>query len=162
MTRTLVLNKFFLPIDVIDSRRAFVLAWQDKARVVEAYQDDPIQTTSKQYPRPSVIHVGATGQLRFVVPKPSRVAIFRRDGWKCKYCGEEYKDSRDLTVDHVFPRSLGGKWRWDNLVAACKPCNQEKDNNVLPDPPRGGVPIGVVTLLLRDNIPDAWKSYCFR
>jgi len=48
--------------------------------------------------------------------------IFARDGWKCWYCGER----GNLTMDHIYPKSKGGKGGWKNLIAACKPCNNKK------------------------------------
>ena len=52
----------------------------------------------------------------------SRNNVFKRDGFECQYCGSV----RDLTLDHVLPRSRGGRSSWKNLVTACKPCNAKK------------------------------------
>jgi 5-methylcytosine-specific restriction endonuclease McrA len=52
----------------------------------------------------------------------SRQNVFRRDGNKCIYCGSH----DDLTLDHVLPKSRGGKTNWDNLVTACRRCNSRK------------------------------------
>ncbi|QGQ97020.1 HNH endonuclease [Paenibacillus psychroresistens] len=51
-----------------------------------------------------------------------RLAIFKRDSYKCKYCGY----GEDLEADHVVPESRGGETSIDNLVTACKVCNQKK------------------------------------
>ena len=48
-----------------------------------------------------------------------------RDKFSCQYCGA-VKQSHDLTFDHVIPRSLGGRTNWNNVVAACRPCNFKK------------------------------------
>ncbi len=53
--------------------------------------------------------------------------LFRRDDHSCLYCGQKYARS-DLTRDHVLPTSRGGTDRWENVVAACKRCNWQKDN----------------------------------
>jgi len=53
--------------------------------------------------------------------------LFRRDDHRCLYCGEQYSRS-ELTRDHVLPMSRGGRDRWENVVAACKRCNWQKDN----------------------------------
>jgi 5-methylcytosine-specific restriction endonuclease McrA len=53
----------------------------------------------------------------------SRREVFARDGYTCQYCG---KHTRDLTLDHVIPRSMGGRDTWDNLVSACAQCNHRK------------------------------------
>ena len=52
-------------------------------------------------------------------PAFTRFNVFLRDRFTCQYCG----DGEDLTFDHLVPRSRGGLTRWDNVVAACAPCN---------------------------------------
>lgn len=52
-------------------------------------------------------------------------AIFRRDGYRCVYCGATF-DAGDLTVDHVEPRVKGGDHSEGNLVTCCRRCNAEK------------------------------------
>ena len=55
----------------------------------------------------------------------TRRNIHARDLFRCHYCGQRFT-TRDLTVDHIVPRSLGGRDTWDNLVSACVPCNSRK------------------------------------
>jgi 5-methylcytosine-specific restriction endonuclease McrA len=55
--------------------------------------------------------------------KLTKREIFRRDNYTCQYCGRQ---TAHLTIDHVEPRHRGGQHRWDNLVAACQPCNRQK------------------------------------
>jgi len=57
--------------------------------------------------------------------KFNRINIFRRDGGKCQYCGEQFT-RQDLTIDHVIPRSLGGKSIWENVACCCVDCNRKK------------------------------------
>ena len=54
-----------------------------------------------------------------------RERVFRRDGWRCMYCGEPF-DAAALTLDHVEPRMRGGDHSDGNLVTACQPCNALK------------------------------------
>jgi 5-methylcytosine-specific restriction endonuclease McrA len=63
------------------------------------------------------------------VPPLTNQALFRRDLNTCLYCGGEFLD-RDLTRDHVLPRSRGGSDEWDNVVAACRRCNHRKGNRL--------------------------------
>jgi 5-methylcytosine-specific restriction endonuclease McrA len=63
------------------------------------------------------------------VPPLTNQALFRRDRNLCLYCGGEYLD-RDLTRDHVMPRSRGGNDVWDNVVAACRRCNHRKGDRL--------------------------------
>ena len=63
--------------------------------------------------------------------------LFRRDDHRCLYCGDQFSRS-DLTRDHVQPMSRGGLDRWENVVAACKRCNWQKDNLT---PEEAGMPL---------------------
>jgi len=54
-----------------------------------------------------------------------RVEVFRRDNWRCVYCGEVF-DAADLTVEHVQPRMRQGDQSGGNLVTACQVCNARK------------------------------------
>ncbi len=60
--------------------------------------------------------------------KLTRFEVFNRDRFTCQYCGRE---TRELTLDHVMPRSRGGQHSWENLVSACIPCNHRKGERVL-------------------------------
>ena len=63
------------------------------------------------------------------VPPLTNQALFRRDRNLCLYCGDEHLD-RELTRDHVLPRSRGGSDQWDNVVAACRRCNHRKGDRL--------------------------------
>lgn len=63
------------------------------------------------------------------VPPLTNQALFRRDRNLCLYCGDEHPD-RELTRDHVVPRSRGGSDEWDNVVAACRRCNHRKGDRL--------------------------------
>ena len=60
----------------------------------------------------------------------TRKNLLRRDGYICQYCGIKNKP---MTLDHILPKQRGGKDTWDNLVAACVPCNSKKQNYRLKD-----------------------------
>lgn len=123
----LVLNQDMQPLNICRFRRALGLLFAQKAEVME-YDSVKIRTVSRIYEAPSVIRL-----LYFVMrPRPhiqlSRKNIFARDSCVCQYCG---KTSNELTVDHVIPKRLGGKSTWENLVAACKKCNNKKGDKTL-------------------------------
>jgi 5-methylcytosine-specific restriction endonuclease McrA len=59
-------------------------------------------------------------------PAFTRFNVFLRDRFSCQYCGSR----EDLTFDHVIPRSRGGRTTWENVVAACAPCNLKKGNKL--------------------------------
>lgn len=65
-----------------------------------------------------------------VRPPLTNQALFHRDNFQCLYCGN-YFDACALSRDHVLPTSRGGEDKWENVVAACKRCNQRKGNHLL-------------------------------
>mgnify|MGYP000235105629 CR=1 FL=1 len=129
----LVLNADFQPLSYFPLS---LLRWQDAVRAVVndtvsviAEYDTVVRSPSTEIRLPSVV------ALRNYVPSPKRVAftrfnVFLRDGFRCQYCGDKHKPS-DLTFDHVLPRAHGGATRWDNIVAACSPCNTKKDKRII-------------------------------
>ncbi|MBW3609251.1 MAG: HNH endonuclease [Actinobacteria bacterium] len=160
--RVLVLNATYEPINVCTVRRAAVLLLKEKAEIVE-HSKFELRSESATLPRPVVIRL-----VTYVkVPrdthrrKITRRAVFARDGWTCQYCGSR----ANLTVDHVIPRSRGGTHTWENVVAACRPCNMRKEDRFLhelgmvlrkkPTMPRERIWVLVATGSVR---PD-WEPY---
>jgi 5-methylcytosine-specific restriction endonuclease McrA len=123
----LVLNGNYEPIHVCNTKRAMGLILAGKATVIENGRG-LIRTVSRAYERPSVI------RLIYVVRRPRprvrlcKREIFRRDNYRCQYCGRE---TGQLTIDHVVPRYRGGQHSWENLVAACPQCNRRKGGRML-------------------------------
>jgi len=119
----LVLNASYEPLSVVSARRAVVLLVRDKAELVES-QGGHWRSERMRIPIPAVIRL-----VRYVrVPYRRRVplnrrAVFARDGSICQYCGD-----RAENLDHVIPRSRDGTHTWENIVAACRPCNTRKGN----------------------------------
>ena len=145
----LVLNANFEPINVCDIQRALGLMLTEKASLVLNGRGQ-IHTARTTYPIPSVI------RLQTMVPAPrpevplSRREIFRRDHYTCQYCGNV---TTVLTIDHVVPRSLGGKHEWTNLVAACPSCNHRKGGRLLKE--------SGMTLLHTPKSPPHAATYVF-
>ncbi len=121
--RALVLNASYQPLCVVPARRAIVLALKGKADVLHTngvvYHSEHISLSS-----PSVV------RLNYFVKVPyrarssmSRRAVLVRDNFECQYCGGKAEN-----VDHIIPKSRGGGHSWDNVVAACRPCNARKEN----------------------------------
>jgi 5-methylcytosine-specific restriction endonuclease McrA len=143
----LVLNKLYHPIHVTSARRAFVLlykndaevialsgerlmgfdfsAWLEHARGAGADDDDFVATVSMSVRVPRIVRL--LDYERFPVGRVnfSRRNVLARDEYRCQYCGHR-GPARELTLDHVVPRSRGGKHCWTNVVAACYRCNDRK------------------------------------
>jgi 5-methylcytosine-specific restriction endonuclease McrA len=120
MRRALVLNATFEPLCVVSAIRALVLVLDGKAEMVRP-GSDVVRSEHHIFDAPAVVRLE-----RYVhVPRrrhtPSRRVIFVRDDHVCQYCGR-----RADSLDHIVPRSRGGRFGWDNLVAACRRCNGRK------------------------------------
>lgn len=160
MRSALVLNASYEPLSVVSANRATCLVLAEKAELVE--DDGAVMHSAKlAMPRPSVI------RLRYMVKVPyvrrsamSRRAIFARDDHRCQYCGD-----RADSIDHVFPKSRGGPHTWENVAAACKPCNLTKRDRTPEEagmrlarpcrPPRSSAWV-VVSV---SGIPETWRPY---
>ena len=118
----LVLNSNYLPLTVCTFKRAFLLVYLQKAELVHASQDMVIRTVNSTYSYPSVIKINRYINAPYRGVVLTRNNVFRRDSHECQYCGS----TKDLTLDHVIPKSKGGKTTWKNLVTACKRCNIKK------------------------------------
>jgi len=160
MARVLVLNATFEPLAVVSVRRAVCLILADKVTLVEP-SGRLVRSERLRLDEPAVVRLA-----RYVsVPynrhrKPTRRSVFVRDRDRCQYC-----DSAAETLDHVIPRSRGGRHSWDNVVAACRGCNALKRDRLLgdttlrlsraPGPPPPSAWIEVAA----GSIPSIWAPY---
>lgn len=127
--KVLVLNMDYSPINITSLQKGFKLVFKGKAEVVTHIKEEPIVTDRKDYERPSVIRLLRYIYLPFKKVQLSRTNIYRRDDYKCVYCGINEK----LTLDHVKPKSKGGNNTWENLVTCCQNCNVKKGDKFLED-----------------------------
>ncbi len=118
----LVLNQNYEPLNVCRVRRAVVLLYRDKAEMLENGSGF-IHSANYTSPLPSVIRLAYFIKRPRPTRKLTRLEIFNRDQYACQYCGREI---RQLTLDHIIPRSRGGEHTWENVVSACIPCNRHK------------------------------------
>ncbi len=127
--KVLILNQDFSALTICSVQKAFILVYLNKAELVEQAKGINLNTISLSYPMPSIIRLFKYVQLPYKGVMLSRQNIFKRDGNECQYCGSVH----DLTLDHVMPRSRGGKSTWDNLVTACRRCNSKKGDYTPPE-----------------------------
>ena len=120
-TGVLVLNSDYSPINVTSFKRGFNLVFKGKAEVVQSI-GVPITTSLGVFVRPIIIRLLDYVSYRVKKISVSKHRILKRDRYKCVYCGS----NRELTIDHVLPKSRGGKNTWDNMVTCCGRCNCKK------------------------------------
>ncbi len=120
--RALVLNQDMRPVAVCSVYRAFLLVFLEKAELISVVQDKQLRTVNRAFPMPSIIQLVRYVRIPYKGMVLTRQNIFKRDGYRCQYCGA----IDNLTLDHVIPKSRGGSSTWDNLVTACKTCNSKK------------------------------------
>jgi 5-methylcytosine-specific restriction endonuclease McrA len=146
----LVLNKHYMALRIISVRRAFSLLFRDLAQVISV--EDGQYTTYDFQSWAEVSHLRRefepdahewlrTVRFEIVVPRIIRLLfydklprqnvkfnrrnIFARDNNRCQYCGKKFPLA-DLSLDHILPRSQGGKSTWENVVCSCLDCNVRK------------------------------------
>ena len=120
--RVLVLNLDHSPVAVVPVHKAIVLCLLEKANVLTTYELLFIRTVSRSFEYPAVIRLAQYKSIPFRGVLLNRTNLFRRDGGECQYCGSK----RHLTIDHIIPKSKGGKTNWTNLITACNRCNVSK------------------------------------
>lgn len=161
---TLVLNASYEPIFICSPKRALVLIVKGSA-IVEESRDVRVH---RDYMLPSVVRLRNYRNIPHRVQVVSRKNLYARDGYTCQYCGVMLA-AKDLTLDHIMPRSRGGASRWENLVSACRECNRVKGDRT---PEEAGMPLlripRVLTihtsrgmLRMAGHTEQAWRKYLY-
>jgi 5-methylcytosine-specific restriction endonuclease McrA len=121
MQKALLLNASYEPLRVITCRRAILLVLSEKAEVITE-SGELFHSERSTIPIPSVIRLRTLVKIPYMAKvKLTKSALMTRDGSLCGYCGKKAEN-----IDHVMPRSRGGKHVWENVVASCKTCNSRK------------------------------------
>ncbi len=191
----LVLNKFYQAIRVVNVRRAFSLLCRDLAEVVHIETDaagqskwhnldfnewtelsqlkaefepdahDWIHTVRFQIAVPRIIRLLGYEKLPRQDVKFNRRNIYARDGNRCQYCGKR-TSTTELSLDHVIPKSQGGKATWDNIVCCCVKCNVKKGGRTpeqahmhLITKPVKPKRSPVINIRLADERYSSWKQF---
>lgn len=130
----LLLNAAWQPIGAISWQRAITLLFTQmsngnmKAEIVSSYSDKLLRSNKLSMSMPAIVRL-----VKYVRPKKNvtvfkalkRKNIFERDEGVCQYCSVQMSYTQS-TLDHVHPRSKGGKDCWENLVLSCQSCNNRK------------------------------------
>lgn len=133
MSDVLVLNKdgqplSLVPLSTITWQDAIRLVVTDKVRVLKYYDNWEVHSPTTTMQVPSVIIVNTFVNQNKKNVKYSRSNVFLRDDHICQFCGSA-PGLQKLSIDHVLPRSKGGKTSWYNVITACKACNSSKGND---------------------------------
>lgn len=125
--KVLVLNLDHTPIAVVNVQKAMVLTILEKVSVLADYPFLSIRTIDHEFRYPAVVRLDEYKSVPYRGVLLNRNNLFKRDNNECQYCGSQ----KHLTVDHVIPRSKGGKSNWTNLTTACHRCNVQKGDKSL-------------------------------
>lgn len=170
--RVLLLNgSTWEPLSVITVPRAINLLLGGKAVVVEE-TGKFLRTVRESFPVPSVIALKSYVNVPRRRAHWSRKGVLMRDNYICIYCGVRPGSAlkgrilgkSDFTVDHIVPRSRGGRDQWTNTACACSSCNHRKGNRL---PHEAGMrlrwepktPRTSYLVIAVGSGPDAWKRY---
>jgi 5-methylcytosine-specific restriction endonuclease McrA len=159
----LMLNQNYEPLSVCSARRAFVLLFQGKAEMIETADGLKLHSVSQAYSLPSVVRLAQFKKVPFKRIMLTRKNVLIRDGNRCQYCGTV---KGPMTVDHIVPKTMGGRDSWENLVCSCARCNNKKGNRtpdmvgmkLLKKPTR---PTYITFIQRNHGIDDRWKPYLF-
>ncbi|GMU33636.1 MAG: HNH endonuclease [Planctomycetia bacterium] len=186
----LVLNQNYLAIRVVNVRRAFSLLFKELAEVVhiergqyasydfmewcelselarefEPDAHDWIRTVRFDIAVPRIIRLAFYDRLPRQQVKFNRRNLYARDENRCQYCGKKHSTT-ELSLDHVVPRSMGGKTSWENIVCACLKCNIRKGGRTpemagmhLISTPKKPKRNPVITVKLADDRYASWKAF---
>jgi 5-methylcytosine-specific restriction endonuclease McrA len=192
----LVLNRFYQAIRVVNVRRAFSLLYRDLAEVIHIEEDaaggksqwlnlnfsdwrelsdlkaqfkpdeyDWIHTVRFQIAVPRIIRLLGYEKLPRQDVKFNRRNIFARDNNRCQYCGKKFPTT-ELSLDHVLPKSQGGKSTWENIVCCCIRCNVKKGGRTpeqarmhLTSKPVKPKRSPVINIRLADERYWSWKQF---
>lgn len=191
----LLLNSSYQALRVINPKRAFSLLCREMAQVLYIEQDskgeskwhnldfsewtelsvlkaefepeqhDWIHTARIQIAVPRIIRLLGYSRLPKETVKFNRRNLYARDGNRCQYCGKKFR-TNDLSLDHVIPKSKGGRATWENMVCACLKCNTRKGGRT---PKEANMPLHtkpikpkrspIITIQLAEERYTSWKQF---
>jgi 5-methylcytosine-specific restriction endonuclease McrA len=127
--KVLTLSSAYEPLGVVDWEKAVTLLFAGKAKALSEY-DHEIHSPSVSLKIPSVIVFNHNRHKRINSVRFSRKNVWIRDEGRCQYCRKSVS-TKDFTLDHIVPRTIGGTTTWTNVVTCCSTCNQKKGDKPL-------------------------------
>jgi 5-methylcytosine-specific restriction endonuclease McrA len=186
----LVLNRFYMAVRVVDVRRAMTLLYRGCAEVITIEEDaysnydfdgwcevsqlhalekqngeDFLRTPHQEVQVPRIVRLVLYDKVPKSTVRFNRKNLFARDGYRCQYCNQTRPMSQ-LSLDHVVPRSQGGRTTWENVVCCCTSCNSKKGGRtplqasmrLLSHPSKPLANPGMVATL-KDPRYESWKTF---
>lgn len=186
----LVLNRFYMAIRIVNVRRAMTLLYRGCAEVITIEEgsysnyefdawcevsqllalekqadEDYLQAVNFEIQVPRIVRLTRYDKFPKTSVRFNRKNLFARDDHCCQYCGQT-RPVGQLSLDHVVPRSHGGKTTWENIVCSCTSCNSKKGGRT---PAQAGMrllteptkPQGVPALTVQIDDPrySSWKTF---
>ena len=171
--KVLALSSTYEPLGVISWQRAITLIFSNKVHTLEEY-DYYISSPSTRIKFPAVIVFKNSKKGKYQRSiRFSRRNVWIRDEGKCQYCINDVSFST-FTIDHIIPKTAGGKTVWENVVTCCYDCNQKKGEKSLKEVnfklfkiPKKPIKLPCLEEVIdgnynANNVPDAWKFYLER
>src|SRR4030067_515201 len=167
MEWTLLLNSTFEPLRVVTWKKAIIMVILGKVEVIEEYER-AIRGIRVSINLPAVIRLNRFIRRKTPIVKFSRQNLYVRDRGVCQYCRTPF-EHKELTYDHVVPRSKGGQTEWTNVVTCCSACNLKKGGRTpeeagmaLIRKPKAPIWIPLLTMSLGiAETPVSWKNYLY-
>jgi len=156
MESILVLNSDYTPLNITTFKRAIILVIKGKAEIIKN-DDNIIRSESIIYSKPLIIRLFNYISHKMKNLRVNRNRLYKRDNNECVYCGSK----KDLTIDHILPKSRGGKNTWNNLITCCLPCNLRKGDKT---PEEARMPLRfqprTPTLFANESsVAKVWEDY---
>ena len=158
MEKVLVLNSDYTPINITTVYRGFNLVTKGKAEILKS-SESPIIAGSNTFIRPLIIRLLNYVKYRVHKLKINRHRLFKRDNYECVYCGGK----KNLTVDHIQPKSRGGENTWQNLITCCGTCNRAKGDKT---PVEANMKLrynpyepSIFSEIINSNVEPIWKEF---
>lgn len=136
MYPALLLNLNYQVLEFVTERKAIKLYLKGKVEVLSAW-DEQFRYLQEKTNYPAVMRLSKQIKRPVKELSFSRYSVFRRDRYTCQYCSVGLT-LRDITIDHIVPRTAGGKTSFLNCVASCYPCNNKKGGRT---PEQAGMPL---------------------
>ncbi len=163
--RVLLLNQSYEPLAICNVKKAIILIFLGRAELVKENENKKVRSVSREFPWPSIIRLSFYVKVPFRKIILTRKSILKRDSHKCAYCG---RGDLTLTLDHIIPKAKGGEDTWENLVAACLPCNNKKGDRT---PEEANLKLKIrpykpnhITFISNNagRMEEAWKPFLFQ